>query len=175
MRSADMQAIAPYYARLLPNLFSLECWGGATFDVAMRFLKEDRWQRLQCLLQQVPNILFQMLLRASNAVGYTNYPDNVVRHFVLQAACAGIDLFRVFDSLNSVDNMRVAIERESEALCEGAICYSGDPFDPNRSKYRWRQYPGDQRHGRYLQATGGARFGPSIEARDQPADSIPYA
>jgi pyruvate carboxylase len=142
MRTADMVAIAPYYARLLPNLFSMECWGGATFDVAMRFLKEDPWDRLSQLRRQVPNILFQMLLRGSNAVGYTNYADNVVKHFVEQAAAGGIDLFRVFDSLNWVENMRVAIDavRESGALCEGAICYTGDLLDPNRPKYDLKYY-----------------------------------
>ncbi len=144
MRSADMLAVAPHYARLAPQLFSLECWGGATFDVALRFLKEDPWERLAGLREAVPNILFQMLLRASNAVGYTNYADNVVRHFVRQAADGGIDLFRVFDSLNWVDNMRVAIDavRESGALCETAICYTGDLFDPARSKYDLRYYVG---------------------------------
>jgi pyruvate carboxylase len=142
MRTADMLAIAPYYARMLPNLFSMECWGGATFDVAMRFLKEDPWERLAQLREAVPNILFQMLLRASNAVGYTNYADNVVKHFVQQAAAGGVDLFRVFDSLNWVDNMRVAIDavRESGALCEGTICYTGDPFDPSRAKYSLQYY-----------------------------------
>ncbi len=142
MRTADMIAIAPYYARLLPNLFSMECWGGATFDVAMRFLKEDPWDRLAQLRQHIPNILFQMLLRGSNAVGYTNYADNVVKHFVTQAASGGIDLFRVFDSLNWVENMRVAIDavRETGALCEGAICYTGDLLDPNRPKYDLKYY-----------------------------------
>lgn len=142
MRSADMLPIAPYYARMLPGLFSLECWGGATFDVSMRFLKEDPWERLSHLRQAVPNILFQMLLRASNAVGYTNYPDNAVKHFVQQAAAGGVDLFRVFDSLNWVENMRVAIDavRETGALCEGAICYTGDPFDPARTKYSLSYY-----------------------------------
>src|SRR5690606_28534582 len=99
-RTFDMRAIAPYYASLVPELFSVECWGGATFDVSMRFLKECPWERLRELRQAMPNLLLQMLLRASNAVGYTNYPDNVVRYFVQQAASAGIDLFRVFDSLN---------------------------------------------------------------------------
>ncbi|WP_024301642.1 pyruvate carboxylase [Pseudogulbenkiania sp. MAI-1] len=134
LRSADMLAIAPHYARLAPQLFSLECWGGATFDVAMRFLKEDPWQRLAGLREAVPNILLQMLLRASNAVGYTNYPDNVVRHFIQQAAEGGIDLFRVFDSLNAVDNMRVAMDavRDTGKLCEAAICYTGDLFDSRR-------------------------------------------
>ena len=142
MRTADMLAIAPYYARMLPALFSLECWGGATFDVAMRFLKEDPWERLSQLRERVPNILFQMLLRASNAVGYTNYPDNVVKYFVSQAAKNGIDLFRVFDSLNWVHNMRVAIDavRESGSLCEASICYTGDLFDSTRNKYNLAYY-----------------------------------
>ena len=142
MRTHDMLPIAPYYARLAPELFSLECWGGATFDVAMRFLKEDPWERLGHLRAAIPNIAFQMLLRASNAVGYTNYPDNVVRYFVQQAAQEGIDIFRVFDSLNWVDNMRVAIDAvvESGALCEAAICYTGDLFDETRSKYNLKYY-----------------------------------
>ncbi|KDP84259.1 pyruvate carboxylase [Cupriavidus sp. SK-3] len=144
MRTADMLPIAPFYARELPQLFSLECWGGATFDVALRFLKEDPWQRLAQLRERVPNILFQMLLRGSNAVGYTNYADNVVRFFVQQAAGAGVDLFRVFDSLNWVRNMRVAIDAvcESGALCEGAICYTGDLFDAARPKYDLKYYVG---------------------------------
>jgi pyruvate carboxylase len=142
MRSQDMRVIAPYYARLLPQMFSMECWGGATFDVAMRFLREDPWQRLRELRWAMPNVLLQMLLRASNAVGYTNYPDNVVKHFVQQAADNGIDLFRVFDALNSVDNMRVAIDavRETGMLCEAAICYTGDIFDSSRPKYNLDYY-----------------------------------
>ena len=142
MRTADMQRVAHCYAHLLPQLFSLECWGGATFDVAMRFLKEDPWERLAMLRAAVPNILLQMLLRGSNAVGYTNYADNVVRHFVQQAAKGGVDMFRVFDSLNWVENMRVAIDAilESGALCEGAICYTSDLFDPKRPKYNLRYY-----------------------------------
>ncbi|MCB1886371.1 MAG: pyruvate carboxylase [Rhodocyclaceae bacterium] len=142
MRSHDMLAIAPHYARMLPGLFSMECWGGATFDVAMRFLKEDPWDRLGRLREAVPNIPFQMLLRASNAVGYTNYPDNVVRYFVQQAADNGIDIFRVFDSLNWVENMRVAMDAviESGGLCEAAICYTGDLHDPTRSKYDLKYY-----------------------------------
>ncbi|WP_233839357.1 pyruvate carboxylase [Paraburkholderia sp. ZP32-5] len=142
LRTADMLPIAPYYARNLSQLFSMECWGGATFDVALRFLKEDPWQRLALLRERVPNILFQMLLRGSNAVGYTNYADNVVRFFVRQAAQTGVDLFRVFDSLNWVDNMRVAIDAvcETGALCEGAICYTGDIFDRSRPKYDLRYY-----------------------------------
>ncbi|MBI2276431.1 MAG: pyruvate carboxylase [Dechloromonas sp.] len=142
MRTHDMLAIAPYYARLAPGLFSLECWGGATFDVALRFLKEDPWERLQRLRQAVPNILFQMLLRSSNAVGYTNYSDNVVRYFVQQAAANGMDVFRVFDSLNWVDNMRVAMDAviESGALCEGTLCYTGDLFDSSRPKFNLAYY-----------------------------------
>ncbi|MDP3842737.1 MAG: pyruvate carboxylase [Oxalobacteraceae bacterium] len=142
MRTADMLAIAPYYARTLPELFSLECWGGATFDVALRFLKEDPWDRLSQLRQRVPNILFQMLLRASNAVGYTNYPDNVVQHFVAQAAKGGVDVFRVFDSLNWVENMRVAMDAviDAGALCEGTICYTGDLLDKGRPKYDLNYY-----------------------------------
>jgi len=142
MRTIDMLRVAPYYARTLPQLLSLECWGGATFDVALRFLREDPWERLGRLREAVPNILFQMLLRGSNAVGYTNYSDNVVRWFVERAAAGGIDLFRVFDSLNWVENMRVAIDAvlESGALCEGAICYTGDLFDASRPKYGLAYY-----------------------------------
>lgn len=142
MRTRDMLEVAPYYARHLPELFSLECWGGATFDVALRFLKEDPWERLAKLREAVPNILLQMLLRASNAVGYTNYADNVVRYFVQQAANGGIDVFRVFDSLNWVKNMRVAMDAviESGAICEAAICYTGDLFDAARPKYNLRYY-----------------------------------
>ncbi len=123
LRSYDIWEIAPYYARLLPQLFALECWGGATFDVALRFLKEDPWERLVALRERVPNILLQMLLRGSNAVGYTHYPDNAVRYFVQRAANAGIDLFRVFDSLNWVENMRVAIDAILET---GRLCRRGD-------------------------------------------------
>jgi len=144
MRTADMLPIVPFVARELPQLFSLECWGGATFDVALRFLKEDPWDRLAQIRERAPNILLQMLLRGSNAVGYTNYADNVVRHFVQQAAAGGIDLFRVFDSLNWVRNMRVAIDAvlETGQLCEGAICYSGDLFDSSRPKYDLAYYLG---------------------------------
>jgi pyruvate carboxylase len=142
MRSFDMVAIAPSYAALLPELFSVECWGGATFDVAMRFLKEDPWERLARLREAIPNLLLQMLLRSANAVGYNNYPDNVVRYFVQQAAAGGIDLFRIFDSLNWVENMRVAIDavRESGALCEAAICYTGNLSDPHERKYTLDYY-----------------------------------
>ncbi len=142
MRTIDMAAIAPYYAELLPQLFSVECWGGATFDVAMRFLKEDPWERLAQFREGMPNLLLQMLLRGANAVGYTNYPDDVVRYFVRQAAAGGIDLFRVFDSLNLVENMRVAMDtvRESGRLCEAAICYTGNLSDPREKKYTLDYY-----------------------------------
>ena len=141
-RTHDMLNIAPAYAHHTPDLFSIEMWGGATFDTAMRFLNESPWQRLEQLRQQIPNILLQMLIRASNAVGYTNYPDNVVQAFVTEAASAGIDLFRVFDALNWLPNMTVAMEAvlETGALCEAAICYSGDILDPGRTKYDLKYY-----------------------------------
>ena len=144
MRSHDLVAIAGAYASALPQLLSLECWGGATFDVAMRFLAEDPWERLADIRDRVPNILLQMLLRGSNAVGYTNYPDNVVKFFVAQAAAGGVDLFRVFDCLNWVENMRVSMDavREAGKLCEGAFCYTGDILDPDRAKYSLAYYVG---------------------------------
>ncbi len=142
MRSFDMVAVAPAYAHLLPQLFSVECWGGATFDVAYRFLQECPWQRLRDLRARMPNLMPQMLLRASNGVGYTNYPDNVVQAFVHQAANSGVDVFRVFDSLNWVENMRVAMDAvlDTGKICEAAICYTGDLFDPDRAKYDLKYY-----------------------------------
>ncbi|MBT8086215.1 MAG: pyruvate carboxylase [Woeseia sp.] len=142
MRSLDMINIAETYAHNLPQLFSIECWGGATFDVAYRFLQECPWQRLRDLREKIPNIMTQMLLRASNGVGYTNYPDNVVQEFVRQAAVSGVDVFRVFDSLNWVENMRVAMDAviANDKLCEGTICYTGDILDPNRAKYNLKYY-----------------------------------
>ena len=144
MRTIDMTAIAPYYSSLLPQLFSMECWGGATFDVAMRFLREDPWKRLAQLRERMPNLLLQMLLRSANAVGYANYPDNVVRFFVKRAAERGIDVFRIFDSLNWVDNMRVSIDAvlETGKLCEAAICYTGNLSDPHEKKYTLDYYLG---------------------------------
>jgi len=144
MRSIDMIKVAPSYAANLPQLFSMECWGGATFDVAYRFLQECPWQRLRQLRAAMPNLLTQMLLRASNGVGYTNYPDNVVREFVRQAATTGVDVFRVFDSLNWVENMRVAMDAvvDSGKICEGTICYTGDILDPDRAKYDLKYYVG---------------------------------
>ena len=117
-------------------------WGGATFDVALRFLLEDPWQRLTRLRAAIPNICFQMLLRASNAVGYTAYPDNVVGEFILESAAQGIDIFRVFDSLNWLPNMNVSMEavRKTGRICEAAICYTGDMLDPKREKYSLQYY-----------------------------------
>ncbi len=142
MRSYDMLQIAPAYAANLPGLFSLECWGGATFDVSMRFLQECPWERLTNLRRTLPDSLLQMLLRGANGVGYTTYPDNVVRAFVRQAAASGIDIFRVFDCLNWVENMRVSMDAVLEAgkVCEAAICYTGNLLDPNRQKYDLAYY-----------------------------------
>ncbi len=144
MRSLDMIKAAPAYAANLPQLFSVECWGGATFDVAYRFLQECPWQRLRDLRARMPNLMTQMLLRASNGVGYTNYPDNVVQEFVRVAATTGIDVFRVFDSLNWVENMRVAMDAviEQDKICEGTICYTGDILNPDRAKYSIEYYVG---------------------------------
>ena len=137
-----MLAVADALARRAAGLFSLECWGGATFDTAMRFLHEDPYQRLALLRERIPNICFQMLLRGANGVGYSYYPDNVITGFVRHAAETGIDLFRVFDSLNYVPNMRVALDAvlSTGALCEAAICYTGDLLDPQRDKYSLRYY-----------------------------------
>lgn len=158
MRSYDMIKVAPAYAHMLPQLFSVECWGGATFDVAYRFLQECPWQRLRDLRAAMPNLMTQMLLRASNGVGYANYPDNVVRGFVAQAAASGVDVFRVFDSLNWVENMRVAMEAvvESGKVCEAAICYTGDIFDPERAKYDLNYYVA---MGKELRAAGAHVLG----------------
>jgi pyruvate carboxylase len=144
MRSYDILAAAPWYAHEFANLLSLESWGGATFDVAMRFLNEDPWERLSRLCERTPNLLQQMLLRGANGVGYKNYPDNVVRFFVQQSAEAGVDLFRVFDSLNWAENMRVAMDAvlETGKLCEAAICYTGDLSAPEPGKYDLKYYVG---------------------------------
>ncbi len=144
MRTYDIARVAGVYARALPNLFSLECWGGATFDVSMRFLTEDPWERLASIREDAPNLLLQMLLRGANGVGYKNYPDNVVKFFVRQAAKGGIDLFRVFDCLNWVENMRVSMDaiNEENRLCEAAICYTGDLLNSARPKYDLKYYTG---------------------------------
>ena len=158
MRSHDMIKVAPAYAANLPTLFSVECWGGATFDVAYRFLQECPWQRLRDIRERMPNVMTQMLLRASNGVGYTNYPDNVVQQFVRTAATNGVDVFRVFDSLNWVENMRVAMDAviESGKICEGTICYTGDIFDPDRAKYDLKYYVS---MGKDLKAAGAHVLG----------------
>jgi pyruvate carboxylase len=142
MRTIDLLHVAPAYAHLLPELLSLEMWGGATFDTAMRFLREDPWERLARLREAIPNICFQMLLRGANAVGYANYPPQVVRAFTREAAAAGIDIFRIFDSLNWVGGLAPAIEavREAGAVAEAAICYTGDIDDPQRSRYNLQYY-----------------------------------
>jgi len=142
VRTFDLLATASAVAHRLSNLFSLEMWGGATFDTAMRFLHEDPWQRLRELRERIPNICFQMLLRGANAVGYASYPDNLIVEFVREAYAQGIDIFRIFDSLNSIDNMRVSIDAalETGAVCEAAICYSGDILDKGRPKYSLKYY-----------------------------------
>src|SRR5690625_2774051 len=142
IRTKDILKVAEPTAHLLPELFSVEMWGGATFDVAYRFLKEDPWERLLNLRQQMPNVLFQMLLRASNAVGYKNYPDNLIQEFVKKSSEGGIDVFRIFDSLNWLEGMKPAIEavREAEKLAEASICYTGDILNTGRSKYNLQYY-----------------------------------
>jgi pyruvate carboxylase len=142
VRTHDLLATASAIAQRLPNLFSVEMWGGATFDTSLRFLHEDPWQRLRMLRERIPNICFQMLLRGANAVGYASYPDNVIKEFVREAFVQGIDIFRIFDSLNSIDNMRVAIDAalETGGVCEAAICYTGDILDRNRPKYSLKYY-----------------------------------
>ncbi|MFJ8234490.1 pyruvate carboxylase [Ureibacillus sp. NPDC094379] len=142
VRSQDMFQIADYNAHMLHNFFSFEMWGGATFDVSYRFLKEDPWARLETLRKQIPNVLFQMLFRGANAVGYQNYPDNLIREFIKESAQSGIDVFRIFDSLNWIKGMEVAIDevRQSGKIAEATICYTGDILDDNRSKYSVQYY-----------------------------------
>lgn len=142
LRTADMLRVMRDTAGKLPGLFSFECWGGATFDVAYRFLDESPWQRLSQFRQAAPNVLFQMLLRGANAVGYTSYPDNVVKEFIRLAAKNGIDVFRIFDSLNGLDNMRLSIDtvRETGKVAEATLCYTGDILDARRDKYDLQYY-----------------------------------
>ncbi|WP_025270708.1 pyruvate carboxylase [Hippea sp. KM1] len=142
VRTIDMLNVADLYAYHLNGLFSLEMWGGATFDVAYRFLKESPWDRLRKLRERIPNILFQMLLRASNAVGYTNYPDNVVREFIRVASENGMDVFRIFDCFNWVEQLKPAMEEVKKCgkICEAAISYTGDILDKNRKKYTLDYY-----------------------------------
>jgi pyruvate carboxylase len=142
VRTLDLERIAPHTARLFANCFSLECWGGATFDVALRFLHECPWDRLERLRALVPNIPFQMLFRGANAVGYASYPDNVVMAFAKMAKNAGVDVFRIFDSLNYVENLKLGIDAVGEAggVIEAAICYTGDVSDSTRTKYSLQYY-----------------------------------
>lgn len=142
VRSRDMYCISKGTAHNLKDAFSLEMWGGATFDVAYRFLHESPWERLEKLRAKIPNIPFQMLLRGANAVGYTSYPDNVIREFIRESAECGIDIFRIFDSLNWLPGMELAIEEVLKAgkIAEGTICYTGDILDPSRSKYDLKYY-----------------------------------
>ena len=142
MRTFDLLQISNFAAHRMAGFYSLEMWGGATFDVALRFLLEDPWQRLRRLREEIPNICFQMLFRASNAVGYTAYPDNVIREFAREAFAQGIDIFRIFDSLNYLPNMTVAMDavRQTGGVCEAALCYTGDILDPAREKYSLNYY-----------------------------------
>lgn len=158
VRTKDMLNIAEPTAKLLPNLFSVEMWGGATFDVAYRFLKENPWHRLLKLREKMPNVLFQMLLRASNAVGYKNYPDNVISEFIQKSSSAGIDVFRIFDSLNWIEGMRLAIEsvRENNKIAEATLCYTGDILDKGRTKYDLSYY---KNMAKELEASGAHILG----------------
>ncbi|MBX3275397.1 MAG: pyruvate carboxylase [Sandaracinaceae bacterium] len=142
VRTTDLERIAPATARLMPSLFSLEMWGGATFDVALRFLRECPWDRLDRLRERVPNVPFQMLLRGANAVGYTSYSDDVIFAFVRAAKEHGVDVFRVFDSLNYVENLKLGIDAVGAAggVIEAALCYTGDVSDPSRKKYTLDYY-----------------------------------
>ena len=142
VRSVDMEKIAPAIAKYGKDLFSLEMWGGATFDTAYRFLKEDPWERLATLREQIPNVLFQMLIRGANAVGYKNYPDNVIRRFVKESAKSGIDVFRIFDSLNWLEGMEIALDEvlNQGKVAEACLCYTGDILDDKREKYNLSYY-----------------------------------
>ncbi len=142
VRSQDMYQIAEHNARMMHNFFSFELWGGATFDVAYRFLKENPWARLEKLRKKMPNVLFQMLFRGANAVGYKNYPDNLIREFIKESAHSGIDVFRIFDSLNWIKGMEVAIDevRNTGKIAEAAVCYTGDILDESRAKYSVQYY-----------------------------------
>ncbi len=143
VRTRDLVAVAPYVARMTPQLLSIEAWGGATFDVALRFLKEDPWDRLALLREAAPNVCLQMLLRGRNTVGYTPYPVQVAQAFVEEATATGVDIFRVFDALNDVDQMRPAIEairNTGQAVAEVALCYTGDLSDPDEKLYTLDYY-----------------------------------
>src|SRR5690606_26571246 len=143
VRTKDLVAIAPHVARLTPQLLSVEAWGGATYDVALRFLGEDPWERLAALREAMPNLALQMLLRGRNTVGYTPYPEVVTRAFVEEAAATGIDIFRIFDALNDVSQMRPAIDAvlaTGTAVAEVALCYTGDLSDPAEDRYTLDYY-----------------------------------
>jgi pyruvate carboxylase len=143
VRTTGLLMVAPYIARLTPQLLSIECWGGATYDVALRFLKEDPWERLAALREAVPNICLQMLLRGRNTVGYTPYPESVTHAFVHEATATGIDIYRIFDALNNIDSMRPAIDAVREtgtAVAEVAMSYTGDLSDPNETLYTLDYY-----------------------------------
>merc|ERR1719487_771658 len=142
MRTQDLLRCADYTNEALANCFSMEMWGGATFDVAMRFLHECPWNRLEQLREAVPNVPFQMLLRGANAVGYTSYPDNVVYKFCEQAQKSGIDVFRVFDSLNYLDNLKLGVDAAGAAggFVEGTLSYTGDVSNPSKGKYTLDYY-----------------------------------
>ncbi|AKS35011.1 pyruvate carboxylase [Mycolicibacterium goodii] len=143
VRSTGLLMVAPYLARMMPQLLSIECWGGATYDVALRFLKEDPWERLAALREAVPNICLQMLLRGRNTVGYTPYPELVTSAFVEEAAATGVDIFRIFDALNNVESMRPAIDAVRETgstIAEVAMCYTGDLSDPAENLYTLDYY-----------------------------------
>ena len=142
LRSYDLLKVAKPTNEYMKDLFSLEMWGGATYDVAYRFLKESPWLRLEKLREEIPNIMFQMLFRASNGVGYKNYPDNVIKEFLKESSNKGIDIFRIFDSLNWVENMKPSIYTalETGKIVESTICYTGDILDPSKSKYNLEYY-----------------------------------
>ena len=143
MRTTDMLKVAEGFAKNHPEVFSMEVWGGATFDVCMRFLKENPWERLQLLRKAMPNVLLQMLIRGSNGVGYTAYPDNLIEKFVQESWENGIDIFRIFDSQNWMKSIAPCIEhvrKKTDGLAEGAMCYTGDILDPNRTKYTLDYY-----------------------------------
>ena len=173
VRTTGLLMVAPYIARMTPQLLSIECWGGATYDVALRFLKEDPWERLAALREAVPNICLQMLLRGRNTVGYTPYPETVTQAFVQEATATGIDIYRIFDALNNVESMRPAIDAVREtgtAVAEVAMSYTGDLSDPGENLYTLDYYlklaeqivdagrarAGDQGHGRSAAGAGRA-------------------
>ncbi len=170
MRSKDMVRVARDTNILAKDLFSVEMWGGATFDVAYRFLKEDPWKRLEQIREKMPNVLLQMLIRGSNGVGYKNYPDNVVVEFINQAAKSGVDVFRIFDSLNWTEGMKVSIEavRNTGKIAEACICYTGDILDESKTKYTLEYYV---KKAKEIEAMGAHILG----IKDMSALLKPYA